>query len=427
MKNMSYLKGDFMDVTVQNQDRTILPILLGTDANAYGMARSFHQAYGIQSLALGKVPLLETRHSRIVSVQTFENFDQSDVFLNVLEDIVDTYTPLYKHLVLIACGDRYTELLTEHKAILSENFYVPYISQALKEQLENKEDFYEICETYGLPYPKTTVISKGGRHHYDIPFDFPVAVKASDSIAYVDLDFPGKKKSYKADDAEELDAIVQAIFDAGYNGRLIVQDFIPGDDATMYVLNSYSDVNSNVRAMCLGHCVLEDYTPAGIGNYNAIIQESIPAIYTQYQQFLEDIGFVGFSNFDLKYDARDGTYKVFEINIRQGRSSFFTTASGCNLVTFLVNDLVHGVPHTETYYHNNPVLWRHVPRGVLRKYAPTRTLDDINDLIAAGKDDVTLLYQPDKTLYRRLMINRFYWQAWEKYRRYFNKRNLNDA
>lgn len=415
-----------MERMIKNTDTRFLPILLGTDANAYGMARNFYEAYGMKSLALGKIPLLETRHSHIVHVETFDGFDKDERFLEILQDVLLTYKGFYDQLILIACGDRYTELLCNHKEQLQEQFVIPYIDRALKEQLENKEDFYNICEQYGLDYPATLVLHKEDQAPFDLPFDFPVAVKASDSIAYVDLDFPGKKKAYKANTAEELAQIHADIYRAGYPGTLIVQDFIPGDDATMYVLNSYSDAHGKVQAMCLGHCVLEDYTPAGIGNYNAIIQEGVQEVYDQYKSFLEAIGFVGFSNFDMKYDERDGKYKVFEINIRQGRSSFFTTVSGCNLVPYLVRDRIDHVKNDVTHYHNNPSLWIHVPKKLLLTYAPERTLPQIRRLLNSGRWDCTLLTNKDRSWYRSIMINRFYYQQWERYKEWFNKRSIND-
>ena len=58
-----------MDQTVTPD---FLPVLLGSDMNVYGMARSFHEAYGIKSVAVGKGRLNATSHSRIVSVEEVE-------------------------------------------------------------------------------------------------------------------------------------------------------------------------------------------------------------------------------------------------------------------------------------------------------------------------------------------------------------------
>ena len=45
------------------------PILLGSDINVYGMARSFNEAYGIRVKALADVQLAATRYSKIVDVE----------------------------------------------------------------------------------------------------------------------------------------------------------------------------------------------------------------------------------------------------------------------------------------------------------------------------------------------------------------------
>lgn len=397
-----------MNRTIKNSDTRFLPVLLGTDANCYGMARAFHEAYGIKSLALGKFPLLETRKSRIVEVHTHPDFDKAPTFLSTLDDVASLYKGYYDALLLIACGDRYTELVCEHKEELSKRFVIPYIDHALKLQLENKADFYDMCDRYGLPYPATHIVTAESQEDLDLPFDFPVALKASNSIEWLEIDFPGKKKAFKVDSPEELQDLVHKSYAAGYTDKLIIQDFIPGGDDAMYVLNSYSNDQGKVQMMCLGHCLLEDHTPAGVGNYNAILQEGNDDLYKTYQRFLEAIGFIGFANFDLKYDTRDGQYKVFEINIRQGRSSYFTTASGCNLATWLVRDRVEGI-HLETpHYHNNPTLWLHVPVDFFLDYVPKDELPRIRRLINEGRVSNTLLYEKDLGLYRRLMINRFY-------------------
>ena len=125
----------------------------------------------------------------------------------------------------------------------------------------------------------------------------------------------------------------------------------------------------------------------------------------------------------MKYDVRDGKFKVFEINIRQGRSSYFTTASGCNLVKYLVDDLIEH-KQMETHYHDNPYLWLHIPPKLLLKYVSKDSYAQVKQLIQEKKYDTTLLYKEDRSLFRAVMIRRFYHMAYKKYKLYFNKRGI---
>ena len=94
-----------------------------------------------------------------------------------------------------------------------------------------------------------------------------------------------------------------------YDGKFIFQDFIPGDDSNMYVLTCYCDKNSKVKFYALGHVLLEEHAPGAIGNHAAIINEVNENIFAQAQRLLEHVKYVGYANFDIKYDVRDGKYK----------------------------------------------------------------------------------------------------------------------
>ena len=170
--------------------------------------------------------------------------------------------------------------------------------------------------------------------------------------------------------------------------------------------------------MCLGRCILEEHTPYGIGNYRAIISEGNKVIYEKIKNFLEDIKYVGFSNFDFKYDNKDQKYKLFEINIRQGRSSYFTTACGLNMAKYLVDDLVLQKDE-KTDYNYNKFLWLHTPKNILKKYVYNKdTLNEALNLIKNNKYAYTLKNKKDNNLVRRFWINRIYNKDYKMFKLY---------
>jgi D-aspartate ligase len=85
------------------------------------------------------------------------------------------------------------------------------------------------------------------------------------------------------------------------------------------------------------------------------------------KQFLEDIKFQGFCEFDLKYDYRDKKFKVLEINARQGRCSYYLTALGHNLVGVLIDDLIYNKKMDYKFLQDKALL-SFVPKGVIKKY-----------------------------------------------------------
>lgn len=393
-----------------------MPIILGTDANAYGLARSFHEKYNIKSLSLGVSQLIETKKSKIIDVKIYKDLKEN--FTSIMENIGKKYKEKYEKLILLSCAEWYTDLIVTNRKELEKYFILPFMDKKLKDELEDKESFYNICEKYKLDYPKTYIVTRNNYNNINLPFDYPVAVKPASSTDYSKVDFEGKEKSYKANNEKELKQIVNNIYTSKYNSNIIVQDFIPGEDDTMYVMNCYSNKEGKVKMMCLGRCILEEHTPYGIGNYKAIISDGNKELYEKIKKFLEDIKYVGFSNFDLKYDYRDKKYKLFEINIRQGRSSFFTTAAGLNLSKYLVEDYIEDKDNKIEYNYNKH-LWLATPKTLLKKYVYNKDcLEEAKKLIKEKKYTYTLKYKKDNNLYRWFWINRIYLKDYKLFKLY---------
>ncbi len=402
-----------------------IPVLLGSDMNVYGMARSFHEAYGIKSVAVGKGMLGATMHSRIVSVEAVEpNLEDDQVFVDTLLKFAQRYPG--KTLLLVPCGDNYIKLLVRNQDKLRGAYRFECIDEPLLMRLSIKESFYQVCEEHGFAFPKTTTCSFENHKGIELPFDFPVIIKPSNSVAYWNCRFPHKKKVFVAQNREEFDAILDAIYGSSYKDHLILQEFIPGDDSGMRVMNCYCGRDRKVKLIALGHTLLEEHSPEGIGSYAAIISSRDDALSEQMKNFLEGIGYIGFANFDMKYDPRDGKYKLFEMNLRQGRSSFFVTAAGYNLAKWLVDDVLlqKEMPLTIA---DNRVLWSIIPKDVIFHYVKDESLKaEAKRLIREGKYVQSMRYSADTFRKRFVQFHLSQINYRKKYKMCFGNKSLRD-
>lgn len=395
----------------------IQPVLIGADLNCYNVARAFHEAYNVKSIAFGRYELGATKNSNIIEFNIEEKINESEVLVDTLIKLADNLKD--KKLILMGCTDEYAELIIDNKEKLEHKYIVPYINKELKEELISKDSFYDMCEKFNLPYPKTYIYSKNDSIE-NVNFTYPIIVKPADSISYWHNTFENMKKAYLVNNDTEFREVVNSIYSSGYSENLIIQDFIPGDDSKMRVLTAYSNKSGKVKMMCLGHVLLEEHTPKGIGNHAAIITEFNEEVMLKFKDFLESINYVGFSNFDIKYDERDNEYKVFEINLRQGRSNYYVTGSKNNIAKCIVNDYILN-KDLPLNLCKDEYFWRVIPDNVVYKFVKDENLvNKAKKLVRENKCSSSFKYDKDLqgNLKRRIYLKLFDINQMRKFKKY---------
>src|SRR5699024_1506124 len=238
----------------------------------------------------------------------------------------------------------------------------------------------------------------------DIEFDealnYPVIIKPSNGIEYYNHPFTGQKKVYRVNSDKEVQDTITMIKNSGYRDELIIQDYIPGEDTYMWDSVLYLNRESKTQLVTFGQVVLQEHTATAIGNYTSVKTHYHEEMMKKLQHFLEAVGYVGFANFDMKYDARDGKYKIFEVNIRQGRSSYYVTGLGQKMAEYIVDDVLYQKEKPVTYL-NKEFLFTVVPKIVLNNFVEDQEVKaDVKRLIKEKKWGNPLFYKNDKSFKR---------------------------
>lgn len=404
-------------------EHAFLPVLLGDEKNAYGMARAFYESYGVKSLALNHTNISKIQQSDLLTFREVQRLHIEERFVVALQAIGEEFKE--KKLLLLACDEFYVKKIIQHKEELADLYVIPYVDAPLADQLLTRESMYNLCKAYGFEYPLMHICTVNDYEAFDEPIQYPVIIKPMNMTKYEACIFPGKKKVYIAYNEEEKQAIFHAIYkESAYRDDLMIQQYIPGEDANMCVVNAYVGQDHKVKLLSVGNPILEEHSPEGIGRYVAIMTTYDKELMDRVKTFLEAIKFQGYATFDMKYDDRDGQYKLLSIELHNELSNYYVTASGYNFMQYVADDFIRGSKLPLTYVQKRH-LWTIVPNGVLFKYVSNEKLVmEAKSLIRQGLATDSIFNYKDMNVKRWMNVTLDHLQHYRKYKKYFNNKGL---
>jgi D-aspartate ligase len=404
----------------------LFPVILGGDIGVYALARAFHERYGVTSTVVSGLvpgPIADSRILTNVTVSdSHDERELVDAALRVAKEALAEDGR--RRLILLANSDWLVRTVVRHRGELeAAGYVVPFLDEHLLDRISDKATFAEVAGEVGLAVPRTVVQDFAGADDpawAPVPVDlgWPMIAKAASSADYQDVEFPGKRKVFEIGSRAELDDLWRRLREAGFRGRFVAQELVPGDDTQMYSITAYVDSRGEATLMAGAHVLLEEHTPNGLGNPAAMITGDLGEMFDQARAFLAATGYRGYANFDVKVDPRDGRFAFFEVNPRIGRNNYYVTAAGANVARFVVADHVDGVA-LEPVTVRREVLYSVVPIRLLLHYVREPGLAATVRRLASGTVHPLAYWAVDGGAKRRAYVAAAKLNQVRKFRRWY--------
>jgi D-aspartate ligase len=284
----------------------------------------------LRSLHRRGVPtLLLAQHDPIGSPSRFEcTLDLPDVVEEPdvwLETLVAAAERSARRPVLLVAFDQALLFAGRNAEKLSRlyDFLIPSLSTAT--DLVDKHRQYQLAKSAGIPIPRTVYPQSGDE-----------AVTLADEIGYPCLLKPHQSyfggirlraKVAVADGPAELRTLFDRLAADGV--ECLVQEIVPGGDDTLYGYLSFWGADGNELAWITKQKFRQNPARFGEGSYQRTVEA--PQVAELSRQFLRAVGYVGVGSVEFKYDARDDSYRLMEVNPRAVLGNQLAIAAGVDL------------------------------------------------------------------------------------------------
>lgn len=229
--------------------------------------------------------------------------------------------------VLVPTDEEAAVLIAEHQAELAGPFLFPRVEAGLPRRLASKQGLHELCVEHGVPSPAAAFPDAYAEvEAFAAEARFPVVAKNRE--AFVRRRRPAVGGTTRIEGPAQLLALARGW---GEHPGVILQEYLPREEAEDWIVHAYFDADSTALTMFTGVKVRSWPPHAGM-TANAYVVDN-PELAGIAAQFIKRVGFSGIIDLDLRFDRRDGQYKLLDFNPRMGAQfRLFENEAGVDVV-----------------------------------------------------------------------------------------------
>jgi len=258
-----------------------------------------------------------------------------------LLSIADQFT---QRPVLIPTDDTTAALVQENAEQLQQAYRFLLLPPGLMHRLSSKRELFFLCRECGYPTPEAGFPqSRAEILRLLEKAVFPIALKGIDDRAVL-----GQSKVVMriAQTADELLRYYDTL-DSQQQKNVMLQEYIPGEADSVWMFNGYFNERSECLAAFVGRKLRQRPVRTGITTLGICLQNEV--VERPIRALLTSLGYRGIVDIGCRYDARDGQYKLLDVNPRIGCTfRLFVDPNGMDVARACYLDLTGQAVHAES-------------------------------------------------------------------------------
>jgi D-aspartate ligase len=238
--------------------------------------------------------------------------------------------------ILVPVDDSAAAFVDRHADSLGDRFAFPRQPRDLVRTLSSKRGLHDLCRSHEVPTPHSVFPeSEAAAEAHARDIGYPVVVKRAEGWRPV-----RRANAPSVIIAHDPAALRRAYADL--NGRdgpnAVLQEYIPGDARSIWMFNGYFDEGSDCLFHATGQKIRQ--APPHTGATTLGVCRANAEVATTTKRLFKALGYRGIVDLGYRFDARDGAYKLLDVNARIGSTfRLFATRDGVDVVRCLYRDL----------------------------------------------------------------------------------------
>ena len=261
----------------------------------------------------------------------------------------------FERAVLIPSSDDDALWASRLPPALRERFLVSCSDAATMQSVQDKGELAELTGQHGIACPASYPL----RSRRDL-LEFPFTTSGSYFFKPLDSQAFRRRFGIKAMSFADADDALRLWDDNDLaSAGVLIQEYVPGQADDHYFIDGFVDRRGKVLAK-LARRRLRMY-PADFGNSSLCKSVPMAAVATAWDalgSMLESVSYRGIFSAEFKRDARDGRFRLIEINTRPWIYIQFADKCGINFCDLYIRDALGeeldpvSVPDTDKYCVN---------------------------------------------------------------------------